>query len=154
MLIDIFFLFWLYLKPLQAILMKIFCVLFLLFVAFVGSFATSSSVAGSVSSRVVILSKFFIGDTLLLNLLRTFSLVLNNNLKLFKKDLLSCNSTISFNLARIKSFIRFCGNMPSICFNLLEESRNFIASTCFSVCFSKAFSKGEYANLACSIICF
>ena len=59
---------------------------------------------------------------------------------------------ISFNLARIKSFIKFCGNIPSICFNLLEGFRDFIALTCFALYFSKAFPKEEYANLACSII--
>ena len=36
---------------------------------------------------------------------------------------------------------------------LLESSRDFKGPTRFSVCFSKAFPKGEYANLACSIIC-
>ena len=63
---------------------------------------------------------------------------------------------ISLNLTQIKSFIRFCESIPSICFNppfLLEKSRDFIAPTCFSVCFSKAFHKREYANLACSVIC-
>ena len=39
---------------------------------------------------------------------------------------------------------------PSV---LLEMFRDFKASTCFSVCFSKAFPKGEYVNLASSIIC-
>ena len=34
---------------------------------------------------------------------------------------------------------------------LLKRSRDFKASTWFSVCFSKAFTKGEYANIACSI---
>ena len=33
-------------------------------------------------------------------------------------------------------------------------SRDFKAPTCFSVCFYKGFPKGEYANVACSIICF
>ena len=28
-----------------------------------------------------------------------------------------------------------------------------MAPICFFICFSKAFPKGEYANLACSIIC-
>ena len=60
---------------------------------------------------------------------------------------------ISFNLAQIKSFIKLCGNILSIRFNLLEGSRDFIVPTCFPVCFSKAFPKGEYANLAFSIIC-
>ena len=59
--------------------------------------------------------------------------------------------TFFFNLSRIKSFIRFCENLHSIC--LLEMSRDFIAPTCFFVCFSKAFPKREYANLACSINC-
>ena len=56
----------------------------------------------------------------------------------------------------MKSFIKFCGNIPSICFNsffILERSEDFKAPTCFSVCFSKTFPKGERANLACSIIC-
>ena len=54
-----------------------------------GSFATSGSVAGSsVASRVAILSKFFIGNNLFLKLLRTFSLTLSNNTKLFQKDFL------------------------------------------------------------------
>ena len=56
------------------------------FVAFVGFVATSGSVAGS---RVGILSQFFIRNNLLLKLLRTFSLALNNNPKLFKKYFLS-----------------------------------------------------------------
>ena len=44
------------------------------------------SVAGSdVGSRVGILSKFFIGNNLLIKLLRAFSLALNNNPKLFFK---------------------------------------------------------------------
>ena len=71
--------------------------------------------------------------------------------------IISCKSTISFHLSQIKSFIRFFGNIPSICFNssfLLKTSRDFIAPTCFSVCFSKTFPKGAYANLPCSIICF
>ena len=52
--------------------------------------------------------------------------------------------------------MRICRNIPSIVFNssfLLEVFRDFKAPTCFSVCFSKAFPIGEYANLACSIIC-
>ena len=56
---------------------------------------------------------------------------------------------ISLNLAQAKSFIRFCGNIPSIYFNssfLLEGNRDFIAPTCFSIRFSKTFSKGKYAN--------
>ena len=32
-------------------------------------------------------------------------------------------------------------------------TKNFIGSTSFSLCFSKGFPIGEYANLACSIIC-
>ena len=50
----------------------------------IGSVATSGSVAGS---RVGISSKFFIGNNLLLKLLRTYSLALNNNPKLYKKRL-------------------------------------------------------------------
>ena len=49
----------------------------------VGSVATSGSVFGSVGSRVGILSKFVIGNNLLLKLITTFSLALNNNSKLF-----------------------------------------------------------------------
>ena len=45
------------------------------------------------------------------------------------------------------------GNTPSIYFNLLEGTRDFIASKCFSVYFSKALPKGEYRNLACFVIC-
>ena len=63
---------------------------------------------------------------------------------------------ISFNLLIIKSFNMFFGNIHSICLSLsflLERSRDSKAPTCFSVCFSKAFHKGEYANLARSIIC-
>ena len=56
-------------------------------VATSGSFGTTGSVAGSaVGSRAGILFKFFIENNLVLNLLRTFSLALNNNPKLFKKD--------------------------------------------------------------------
>ena len=61
---------------------------------------------------------------------------------------------ISFNLAQIKSFIRFCENIPSICLNLsflLEGIRDFKAPTCFSVSFFKACLKGECANLACEL---
>ena len=64
------------------------------FVGFVDSIATSGSAAGSatgsgVGSRVGILSKFFIGNNLLLKLLRTFSLALNNNPKISRKDFFS-----------------------------------------------------------------
>ena len=51
---------------------------------------------------------------------------------------------IYFNLAQIKSFIKFCANIPAICFSLLDQFRDFIAPTCFSVCFSKAM--GKYAD--------
>ena len=62
--------------------MKIFCVYLLFFASsfaisgpVTGSFATSCSVAGSgVDSRAGILCKFFIGNNLLLKLLRTFLL--------------------------------------------------------------------------------
>ena len=67
--------------------------------------------------------------------------------------IISWNSTISFNLARIKSLIKFCGIMLSIRFNLLQGSRDFIATFSFSVCFSKTFPKEEYANFSCSVIC-
>ena len=56
----------------------------------------------------------------------------------------------------MKSSIKFCGNIPSICFNsflILERSEDFKAPPFFSVCFSKTFPKGEHTNLACSIIC-
>ena len=70
---------------------------FVAFAAVVGSVATSGSIAGSfpisgslfgsdVGSRVGILSIFFIGNNLLLKILKTFFLALNNNPKLFKKD--------------------------------------------------------------------
>ena len=55
------------------------------FVAFVGSVATSD-----VGSRVGILSKFFIGNNLLLKVLRTFSIALNNSSKFFQKIIFSC----------------------------------------------------------------
>ena len=45
----------------------------------------SSGVGYSVGSHLEILSKFFIGHNLLLNLLRNFSLALKDNPKLFKK---------------------------------------------------------------------
>ena len=64
-----------------------FCCFFFGSVTTSGSGVTSGFVATSgVGSRVGILSKFFIGINLLLNLLGTFSLALNNNPKLFKKD--------------------------------------------------------------------
>ena len=50
--------------------------------AFVFFVATSGSVAGP---GVGMLSKYFVGNNLRLKLLRTFSLALNNNPKLFKK---------------------------------------------------------------------
>ena len=53
-------------------------------VASVGSVATSG-VGSAAGSGVGILSKFFLGNNLLLKLLRTFSLVLNNNLSYLKK---------------------------------------------------------------------
>ena len=51
----------------------------------VGSVATSGVGVGA-GLRVRILSKLFIGNNLLLKLLRIFFLALNNNPKLFKKD--------------------------------------------------------------------
>ena len=48
------------------------------------------------------------------------------------------------------------GNIPSVCFNssfLLEKSWDLKPPTCFSVWFLKAFAKGDYTNLAWSIIC-
>ena len=55
---------------------------FVFFVATSGSVAVSGSVAGP---GVGMLSKYFVGNNLRLKLLRTFSLALNNNPKLFKK---------------------------------------------------------------------
>ena len=58
---------------------------FVNFVATSGSVAVSGFVDGpSVGSCVGILCKFFIGNNLLLKVLRTFSLALNTNPKLFK----------------------------------------------------------------------
>ena len=54
------------------------------FVAFVGSVSTSG-VDSVATFGVGILYKFFIGNNLLLKLLRTFSLGVNNDPKLFKK---------------------------------------------------------------------
>ena len=92
--------------------------------------------------------------------------------------IISWKLTISFNLLQIKSLIRFCKNIPSVCFDLsftldtefywsifsrirtlftqeclLEESRDFEAPICFSDSFCKAFPRWEYANLDCSITC-
>ena len=58
---------------------------FAAFVDFVDSVATFGS---DIGSRVGISSKFFIGNNLL-KLLGTFSLALNSNYKLFKKDFFS-----------------------------------------------------------------
>ena len=67
----------------------------LIFVGFVGFVATSGSVADSgVGSQVEILSKFFIGNNLLLKLLKTFSFVLNNNPKFFQVFVYLQNSLI------------------------------------------------------------
>ena len=51
--------------------------------------AASSAAFSGVGSRVGILSKLFIGNNLLLKLLKTLSLALNNNPKLCKKDFFS-----------------------------------------------------------------
>ena len=69
------------------------------FVAFVGSVATSD-----VDSRVGILSKFFIGNNLLLKVLRTFSLALNNSSKLFQKIIFIINFKL-FLFSFSKAFI-------------------------------------------------
>ena len=59
-------------------------VLLILLIFFVDAVSKYGSVAGSgVGSRVGVLSKFFIGKNLYLRLLKTFSLALNNNRKLF-----------------------------------------------------------------------
>ena len=64
------------------------------FVTFVGSVATSGSVAASgVGLRVGNLSNFCIGNNQLLKLLRTFSLTLSNNAKLFKRDFFQITCT-------------------------------------------------------------
>ena len=54
------------------------------FVPFAGFVASSG-----VGSHVEIWFKFFIGNNLLLKVLRTFSLAVNNNHKLLKKDFFS-----------------------------------------------------------------
>ena len=58
---------------------------FVAFVAFADSVATSGVVL-----RVGILSKFFIGNNLLLKLLRTFSLALRIILSYLKKPFFNC----------------------------------------------------------------
>ena len=161
------------------------------FVVCVASASSASVATSCVGLCVGILSKYYIGNNLLLKLLRTFSLALiyfkihflcvfvpflkffNSLAKLpclllvFSVDnvpsciplkkaigseylqklqffpcfdlkfrspflMISCNLMISFNLSQIKKFITFCGNIPSICFNLLKRSRDSITPTCFS----------------------
>ena len=61
---------------------------FVVFVAFVVSGVGGSAgrnTDSNVGSRVEVFSKLFIGNNLLLKLLRTFFLALKNNPKLFKK---------------------------------------------------------------------
>ena len=73
------------------------CNFTLYFLCLVGSVAASG-----VGSRVGILTKVFIENNLLLIVLRTFTLALNNNLKLFEKTLFQlCFLPLSkfFNLA-------------------------------------------------------
>ena len=69
---------------------------------------------------------------------------------ILSSSLMISRFTLSFD---IKSFID--GN----CFS--EKSKDFKARTCLFpwysvvfVCFLKAFPRGEYVNLACSIVCF
>ena len=50
------------------------------------TFGVGSAALFGVGSRVGYLSKFFMGNNLLLKLLRTFSVALNDNSTLFKKD--------------------------------------------------------------------
>ena len=50
-----------------------------------GSVAGSAALSGA-GSRAKVSFEFFIGNNLLLKLLRTFFLALNNNTKLFKRD--------------------------------------------------------------------
>ena len=60
--------------------------------------AVSESVSGTGSracSTVGVLSRFFVGNILLLNSLKTFSLASKNNLMLFGKYLLSTDFTYS-----------------------------------------------------------
>ena len=64
---------------------KSYCSLYLdFFFRFVGSVASSG-----VGSHVGILSKFFIGNSLLLKLLKNFSLALNDKRRSFKKNCFS-----------------------------------------------------------------
>ena len=53
------------------------------------AFGVGSAAVSGVGLRVGYLSKFFMGNNLLLKLLRTFSLGLNDNPMLFKKDFIS-----------------------------------------------------------------
>ena len=53
------------------------------------SSVASPGVSSRVGSCIGILSKFSIGNNLLLKLLGTFSIILNNNPKLFKKNYFS-----------------------------------------------------------------
>ena len=55
---------------------------------------------------------------------------------------------ISFNLTRIKSFIKICRNISSICFNSSVLLEGLKIPNCYPVCFSKASPKEEYAILA------
>ena len=59
------------------------CCIFNLDLLYLIGYVASSGVGSHVVSRVGIVSKFFIGNNLLLKLLKTFSLALNNNPKLF-----------------------------------------------------------------------
>ena len=54
-------------------------------VGFAAGFVPGSAAGFTAGSHVGILSKFFIGNNLLLKLLRTFSLALNNILSYLKK---------------------------------------------------------------------
>ena len=87
-------------------------------VASVGSVATSG-VGSAAGSGVGILSKFFLRNNLLLKLLRTFSLILNNNPKLFKKDFFS---------------------------NVFVPISNFFSSIAKLLCLRSAFSNDKYPS--------
>ena len=62
---------------------------------------------------------------------------------------------VYFTLPLTNSFNCVFVNIIAIFFNssvLLKGFKDFKVSTCFSVCLSKAFTKGEYINVAYSII--
>ena len=90
----------------------------------VGSVATSC-VGSAGGSRLAFLSKFLIRNNLLLKLLRTFSLALNNNSKLFKKRNIFIPSSKFFNsLTKLLCFIlAFSIDKCPLYIYLLKNSR-------------------------------